>query len=104
MTKTNEEAIEQLKHMKLFIGYDAENLMVKRMQSALDMAIKALEQQPSEDYISRKAVLDIIYFEDKWLYDANAHNADTKIAFNGLESRVKELPSVTPKAESEDNE
>ena len=44
---TNKEAIEQLKHMKVFIGYDAENPMVKEMQSALDLAIKALEQQPN---------------------------------------------------------
>ena len=46
-----EEAIEQLKHMKMFIGYDAENLMVKRMQSALDMAIKALEERPTAHFI-----------------------------------------------------
>ena len=42
---TNKEAIEQLKHMKVFIGYDAESPMVKEMQSALDLAIKALEQE-----------------------------------------------------------
>lgn len=41
---TNEEAREQLKLMKGFIGYDAENPLVKKMQSALDLAIKALEQ------------------------------------------------------------
>jgi len=43
MTK-EEEAIEQLKLMKVFIGNDAENPLVKKMQSALDMGIKALEQ------------------------------------------------------------
>jgi hypothetical protein len=69
------------------------------VNTALDLAIKALEQQPSDDCISRQAVLDIINFEDKWLYDAKSHNADTKIAFSGLESRVKALPSVTPKTE-----
>ncbi len=41
---TLEEAIKQLKLMKVFIGNDAENPLVKRMQSALDMGIKALEQ------------------------------------------------------------
>lgn len=41
---TNKKAIDQLKHMKVFIGYDAESPIVKEMQSALDMAIKALEQ------------------------------------------------------------
>lgn len=48
------------------------------------------------DAISRQAVLDIITFEDKWLFDANGHNANTHIAFSGLESRIKALPSVTP--------
>jgi hypothetical protein len=71
-------------------------------RDALGMAIKALEQQPREDCISRQAVLDIINFEDKWLYDAKSHNADTKIAFSGLESRVKALPSVTPTSDAED--
>ena len=39
------------------------------------------KQQPSEDCISRQAVLDIITFEDKWLFDTNGHNANTHIAF-----------------------
>lgn len=70
---------------------------------ALDLAIKALEQT-SEDYISRQAVIDIINFEDKWLFDANGHNANTKIAFSGLESRVKALPSVPPKQREDSND
>ena len=54
------------------------------------------QQESCGDAISRQAVLDIIAFEDKWLFDANGHNANTHIAFSGLESRVKALPSVTP--------
>lgn len=46
---TNEEAREQLKHMKVFIGYDAESPIVKKMQSALDMAIKALEREVNRE-------------------------------------------------------
>lgn len=49
-----------------------------------------------EDCINREAVLDVIDFEDKWLFDANGHNANTHIAFSGLESRAKALPPVTP--------
>ena len=41
---TNEEAIEQLRLINAFIGYDKDSYVVKRMQAALDMAIKALEQ------------------------------------------------------------
>lgn len=56
------EAIEQLKLMKVFIGYDAENPLVKKMQSALDMGIKALEQD---------SVLDKIRAEIESLSNAN---------------------------------
>lgn len=56
------EAIEQLKLMKVFIGYDAENPLVKKMQSALDMGIKALEQD---------SVLDKIKAEIEALSNAN---------------------------------
>ena len=130
---TDEEVIKNLKKLKSFHNGS--------YGTAIDMAIKALEQQTSEEYnykalwnmvkkerdiaigqlhelgyefgekirssndcISREAVIDIIDFEDKWLFDANGHNANTKIAFSGLKSRVKALPSVTPKAESEGEE
>ena len=93
MKMTNEEAIRELKAMYEHI---LPHMSIMGTE-AYDLAIKALEQQPCEDCISRQAVLDIIYFEDKWLYDAKSHNADTKIVFSGLESRVKALPSVTPK-------
>ena len=89
---TNEEAKEHLKD----ILDDVPNDKCIDWIEALDMAIKALEQQPCEDCISRTEVIDIINFEDKWLFDAKSHNADTKIAFSGLKSRVKDLPSVTP--------
>lgn len=48
---TNEEAIEQIKILKAFIGYDEDNPIVQRIQEALDMVIKALEQQPIIDKI-----------------------------------------------------
>lgn len=56
---TNEEAIERLNHMKMFIGYDAENPIVKEMQSALEMAIKALKREVSREK-------DNAYRERKW--------------------------------------
>ena len=68
---------------------------------ALDMAIKALEQEPSEDAISRKAVLDIIRFEDKWLLDAKGHNVDTKMAFSAIKAKISELASVNPNRKAE---
>ena len=59
-------------------------------------ASKWNELQICEDAVSRQAVLDIINFEDKWLLDANGHNANTEIAFSGMKSRVSSLPSVRP--------
>lgn len=56
---TNKDAIEQLNHMNVFISYDTENPLVKRMQSALDMAIKAVEQKP----IDKSAMMYEIYME-----------------------------------------
>lgn len=69
--------------------------VMKRIE-AFDMAIKALEQQPCDDCISRKDVIDIINFEDKWLFDAKSYNANTEIAFSGFKSKVKAIPPVTP--------
>jgi hypothetical protein len=82
-----------------YVHYNVEWLL-KNWQMELDILSDG-KIKPCEDCISRQAVLDIINFEDEWLHDANSHNADTKIAFSGLESRVKALPSVTP-TESED--
>lgn len=62
----------------------------------LDMAIKALEQQPCEDCISRQAVIDIVDLEDEWLYDAKSHNTDTNTAFSTIKLKITALPSVTP--------
>ena len=66
----------------------------------LKMAIETLEQkqEPCDDCVSRKAVLDIIRFEDKWLTDAKSNNADTDIAFSGIKSKVTDLPPIQPKA------
>jgi hypothetical protein len=50
-----------------------------------------------EDCISRKAVLDIVRFENKWLFDARSTNDDTDIAFNGIISKIYDLPPIQPK-------
>lgn len=40
------EAVERLNALKQFIGYDKDSEIVKATQKSLDMAIKALEQEP----------------------------------------------------------
>ena len=77
---TREDALNMLHGMK------ADNLNLadaytKDKYEALDMAIKALEQQLCDDCISRQAVLDII--DSDWKYE-------------GMEQYINELPPVTP--------
>lgn len=90
---TNEEAINTLKSLKSYyndnseycedgyVGFDNED------NEALDLAIKALEQQPCEDCISQQAVLDkkeLVELEDgQSFYCINPKDVET-------------LPSVTP--------
>ena len=62
---------------------------------AIKEAIKALEKEPCEDAISRRAVLDIIKFEENWLFYAKSNNADTDIAFSGIRTQVAKLSPVT---------
>ena len=70
---TKEQAIKELRISECY--------SVIPSVEALDMAIKALEQQPCEDCVSRQAVIDLI-------------NADWK--YEGLELSINELPPVTP--------
>lgn len=56
-------------------------------KDALDMAIKALEQQPCEDAISRKAMLD---------YQQYLHGKMSNEENHKLWEFIKNSPSVTP--------
>ena len=65
------------------------------MSDFCDEVIKALENS-CEDAISRRKVLDIVKFEEKWLKDAKGNNSNTDIAFSGIMAKVAKLPLVTP--------
>lgn len=56
----------------------------------LDMAIKALDQQPCEDCVSREAVEKITWEEPSY---TDALNVLTEVR-----EKIRQLPSVTPKA------
>ena len=84
---TNKEAIDVIKCLAWHTRPNEEDI---------EQAIRALEQEPCGDCISREAVLDVVNFEDEWLFDAKSHNADTKIAFSAIKSKISEIPSVTP--------
>ena len=86
---TKEEAIKMLEYIR-YTG-NGESEYKNCVQSiALDMAIKALEQQPCKDCISRQEALSnkhIVYDDDGIGY--SVVRADV----------IAKLPSVTPKAE-----
>lgn len=72
--------------------------------------ISVLEQEPCEDCISREET--ILHLSER-LYETAMNNqgyeitmdkACEDIALNRLKTWINELPSVTPKAESEDKE
>lgn len=87
---TREEAIARIKE-HMFIHKMNEPRAI-HISEALDMAIKALEQQPCEDAISRKGVLNTLDFTDKFLDETRTvENYKTL-----LEECYKNLPSVTP--------
>ena len=75
------------------IQYDAGNM--GEIIENLEEISKILEKE-CEDAVSRRAVLDIVKFEENWLSDAKSNNADTDIAFSGIRTQVAKLSPVTP--------
>ena len=64
-------------------------------KEALDMAIKALEQQPCADAISRQAAIDVI--EHRLAEPAYQHEGeDWYTGMNCAESELYDLPSAQP--------
>ena len=87
----NEEAIKLLQKYK---EESEEDYYVKRAE-ALDKAIKALEQEPCEDAISREAVLEGL----RTCYDTDTKEYSDGSQWINYEDAVAEmenLPSVTP--------
>ncbi len=71
--------------------------LTKDELDAICLAIKALEQQPSEDAISRRAVLDKIKevcFSEEWVKFRIDNGSDGQRDF--LINYIKKLPVVTP--------
>ena len=101
---TREEAIKHLKLMQSgarnairFTKNDKEISEEERKEDieiyqdqlvALNMAINFLEQEPCEDAVSRKAVLEYIERSDAEL----GHSSENKLVCQD----IKEFPSVTP--------
>lgn len=91
---TNEEAIKILKKARLAGIVDVD------INRALDMAIKALEQQPCDDCISRQAAIDLadelkddLPDDDRLSDMVMSHNE----GILEYQTKLSLLPSVTPK-------
>jgi DNA-directed RNA polymerase subunit RPC12/RpoP len=80
---TNEECVLQLEYLKDF--------KTPQQVEALDLAIKALEQQPCEDCISRQAVKEML--TEEWTKHIPME-LDINLSF--VLGKINELPSVTP--------
>ena len=92
---TNEEAIEYNKNLREYMRItdtESEFKFLKENYEALDMGIKALEQEPCDDCISREAVLDMV--EDMTDQFGNKHRVVT-------EGMISLLPPVTPKPKTD---
>lgn len=118
---TKEEAIEVLRTIEVCSFKDkSKKYFFKDVTDALDMAIKALEQQPCEtihgstyggvswggtykpqqpceDCISRTALLSRIDAERKHLLDIKMDGAEHVIVHHARRI-IEDMPSVTPKA------
>lgn len=77
---TDEEAIKNLKKLKSYHNGS--------YGTTIDMAIKALEQQPCEDCVSREAIRNVLIRDNEMNgYSDRTHN---------LMEKLFDLPSVTP--------
>ena len=90
-----EKATEQLERVSRHLATIGEK------EDYTEIAIQALEQE-CEDAVNRQAVLDIVKFEEDWLFDAKSNNADTDIAFSGIRTQVAKLSQVTPARKKEE--
>ncbi len=90
---TREDAINI---MKVIVHMLEEKYDTERVEDAVNMAIKSLEQEPCEDCISRKTVRQAL---DKYIQKAQSNGTkDDLISFEELV--IKNLPSVQPKAKT----
>ena len=85
---THEEAKEIVKRIKGYMG-DGECWSESEFM-AMDMAIKALSQEPCDNAVSRKAVLEQIFY--------STDNDGDVVLGSTLRRRIENLPFVTQKS------
>lgn len=88
---TREEALDWLCRLRSKIYVYMPKEWQIPMNNALDTAIKALEQEPCEDAVSRQAVAQVLL--------KYAHSTEGKAFAEFLISQINDLPSVNPQQE-----
>lgn len=91
---TNVKAREVLKELRVYTE-DLPHYSPDEVAEAFEIAIKALEQQPCEDCISRTELLARIDAERKHLLDIKMDGAEHIIVHHARRI-IEDMPSVTP--------
>ena len=89
---TREEAIEVIRMALAQVEWD----YPMDYAAAFDMAIKALEQEPSEDAISRQAALEAFGLSESTRKYGGDHSGYDTMMMYEIQDVIEGLPSVTP--------
>ena len=65
-------------------------------KEALDMAVKALKQEPCEECVSRQAALDAFGLSEKTRKYGGDHSGYDMVMLYEIQDILEDLPSVTP--------
>lgn len=87
-----------INELKLYVE-DLHSYSADEVAEALEMSIKALEQQPCEDCISRQAVKDML--NEEWTKYVPME-LDINLSF--VLEKISELPSATPSIPDVEND
>jgi len=95
---TNEEIIDEIKWIlsELSNGESAVSYLTSNDVEWLNENIKALEQQPCGDAISRQAALDCVDERISELKADKEFNIVKEICISGVKKHILSLPPVTP--------
>ncbi len=95
---TREEAIEILKNQHRWTGEPEKINEVQAENEALYMAIKALEQEPCEDAISRQIISDYVESHIQEINTGYGNlNKHTNEILRMIVDYIESMPPVTPK-------
>jgi len=94
---TREEAKEFLIDVSYKLGNMAVEYLTEKDGEKMREAIKALEQEPCEDCISRQALYESLY---ESFHDEDAPNNITQVTLGAVRNFVKNFPPVTPQSKT----